>query len=637
MVTASNRGRTIGEILLVIFVVSVFFYSFSEAIADRGGQRIPTYAVSPSMGEINLNETVQLSVSLTGAQQSALYEFNVTITKPDQTSIASAKYTLITNSSGSGIVTVDYPRGFSYVSGTPATDQVGTYAVGVDQSMPRIRNGVAASSFIVTSTLIISVISPASGMTFQRGSNVSLGVLVSDFNGNPHPDASVSASLPYQQGAIQIPKGQPQGSFTTSYRLQWSDPVGPWIIDYYATDLVGNRGEALVGVNVTSASLALQQLKVLDSSGQARSSFYNNETLSFRIEAQYPDGSQVTSGAASLEVENPAGKIVLTLAMVYDPQSNAYLTLTGFQLNQSLAQGTWTAIVSTNDLGDGFGNNGPLSPIAIQFYVSSRPNSFGNSGGGLNPTYGFGTTNFLSFALLGMVGVVPIAVLKGRVRSRKSGDVDVLIKEASSAAFTLIEGEKQTGKSHSIYQIAAKTAQDGNASLILTFENPPSEVRARMIQLRIDEAELEEKGNLEIIDCSNLSESLNLNFIRTKLLDAFNGKRDSMTVFIDSLDLLLSDMEPEDVGDLLKGLRTEVKSRSAVLYATITNSGFSPSLLSNIENDYHFVLRAEKNSGNRPMPTTLRVIRAYEGGKLAVGRFLSIPRAASTSAHSSET
>ncbi len=625
-----REQRTIGEILLIVLTVSLLLYPFSRAIAGAGeGQEIPTYTISPSYREINLNQTVRLTVSLTGGQQNTRYEFNVTVTKPDQTSTATAHYALITDGSGSGTGTVDYPLGFSHSNAAPTTDQVGTYGIGIDQYVPRIRNGVAASSFVVTSTLYLSVVSPAFGMTFQRGSDVNLGVFVRDFNGNPYTDANVSASLPGNQGAIGIPRGQQSGSFTISYRTRWSDPVGVWVIDYVATDLRGNRGQASVGVNLTATTLAVQQLKVLDASGLARSSFYSNDTLRFRVQAGYPDGSQVTSGAASLEVVNPAGKIVLTLAMVYDPQSNAYLTLTGFQLNQSVALGTWTAVVSTNVLGDGFGNEGPTSPATIQFYVSSSPNSFGNSGNGQNPSHEFGTTNFLSIALLGAVGAVPIAVLKRRKRSKKDGDIDLLISEASSAAFTLIEGEKQTGKSNSIYQIAAKTAQNGNASLILTFETPPTDVRARMLQLGINEGELEEKSSLQIIDCSNVSESLNLVFIRSQLLNAFNGKNQSTSVFIDSLDLLFTDMEGDEVQELLEGLRNEVKSRGGVIYATITSSSFTRTFLSNIENDSGLILQAERNPGGQAMSMTLRVMRVSEGSKLFVGRLLSVPEPSS--------
>ncbi len=601
-------------------------YPFSRAIAGGGeGQEIPTYTISPSFREVNVNQTVRLTVSLTGGQQNTRYEFNVTVTKPDKTSTARADYTLITDASGSGSGIVDYPIGFSHGNIAPATDQVGTYAIGIDQYVPRIRNGVATSSFVVTSTLSLNVVSPAFGMTFQRGMEVSLGVLVRDFNGNPYTDANVSASLPGNKGAIGIPRGQQSGSFTIFYNIKWSDPVGVWVIDYVASDLAGNRGKASVGVYLTATTLAVQQLKVLDASGQARSSFYNNDSLSFRVQANYPDGSQVTSGAASLEIVSPSGKIVLTLAMVYDPKSNAYLTLTGFQLNQSLALGTWTAIVSANGLGDGFGNEGPISPTSIQFFVSSSPNSYGNSGNSQNPSHEFGTTNFLSIALLGAVAAVPIAVLKRRERAKKDGDLEVLIKVASSAAFTLIEGEKQTGKSNSVYQIAAKTSQNGNASVILTFEAPPANVRARMLRLGIDEGELEEKGSLQIIDCSNVSESLNLDFIRSQLLNAFNGKNQSWSVFIDSLDLLLTDMEENEVQDLLGGLRKEVKSRNGVLYSTITSSSFPRSFLSKIENDYGLVLRAEKNSGAQAMSATLRVIGASGESSLIVGKLLSIP------------
>lgn len=621
-----RESRNLGKLFMIILFISLFFYPSARATSGSGRGRIPTYTISPEFLEVNLNQTDQLAVTLSGGLSITKYVFNITVTKPDQVSYAIARYTVTTDANGSGMGEVSYPFGFHAGNTPPATELVGIYEVRVDQILPKYRYGVAASSFNVTSSLSLNILSPTVGTYVDRGTNISLIVLVDDAKGDPDSNVSVIASLPGEQGTIGIPRSQQSGIFASTYRIKWNDPGGLWNVTYRATDTSGNLGAALIGVNITAAALSIQAFGVYDSAGQSRNTFYNNETVNFRVQAAYPEGSKVASGAASIELVDPNGKVVVSLALVYIPKITAYQTLTGFWLNQTSLLGSWTAIVSVDSLGDGFGNVGPATTVSFQFIVAATPipTSLGNNGNSQNPPQSFERFNFLPIALLGVLLAPPIALLKRKGWFDREYDVDLLIRQAGSTGFTLIEGGKQSGKSTAVDIIAGRTIEAGGNAILLTFEKAPAEVRTRMTQLGIDWNKFEEKGNLQIIDCSDISKSLNLGFVRSKLLNALGGKREPKAVFIDSLDLLYDELEEKQVQDMLIALQTEVKSTKGILYSTATPGNFPRSGLTRLENIAGFVLQAGKSSQSPVLTMNLRIKKAPPGSALTPEKALVI-------------
>lgn len=610
------RNLRIYKGILLTIIVTILISS--SAFAKGGG--IPTYRIYPAVQDINLNQSLQISISLSGGQANTLIDFTVTVTKPDRTSTATAQYTLVTNDSGSAMGTLSYPTSFSNGSASRATDQTGAYQIRVDQNLPSFRYGVASSSFGVTSTLFISIVSPTAGTTYQRGSNVSIAALVTDVNGNPYSLANVSASVPGQESMIPLlPNSQP-GSYSASYSVKWSDPTGLWTINYLAADTSGNRGEVLLSTNITSSPVILRQITILDATDLPRSSFYDNETVKFQIAAAYPDASPVTSGAASIRLIDPTGRIVITLAAVYVPTLNRYVTVTGYRFTPTSDSGSWTAIVSTNALDDGFGNRGPTTPVSIQFQVTSLPGSTGSNQ--ITPM-SYGEASFLPVAALGIGAVVPVVAWKRKERNQFS-DIDLLVRLSQSAGFTLVEGEKQTGKSTALYRAIERRAQEKNRSLLLTFELPPGQVRTRMSQLGIDAGNLEEDGTLRIIDCSNVSQSIDLDFIRSELLKAIDGTGQSFAVFIDSLNLLFDDLDEVEVEGLLTGLFADLKQRRGELYATLTYNPNPQLLRSTLESRSGLLLQAEGNSQTKDGITILKVMKARKGVNVQVGRRLTI-------------
>ncbi len=431
------------------------------------GQRIPTYTVGPAFSQFNLNQTVEVNVSLAGGLANTRYAFNVTVTKPDKVSNSYAANAITTDGNGNGVGELSYPASFHGSNVTSATDQVGTYEIRVDQTLPRYRYGVAASSFTITSNLLLSILEPTVGSFIERGSNVSLAVLVEDINGKPQSNVNVSALLPGQQCTIEISQSQQSDIYLGSYQVKWNDPGGLWNIEYTATDASGNKGEASAAVNITATDLSIQKLNAFDVSGQSRLTFYNNETVNFQVEAFYTDGSTPGSGAASVGIIDPAGRLEVTLALIFDPQIDAYRTLTGYPLNQTTMLGTWTAIIYTDGLGDGLGNQGPLAPVSLEFNVAPAPAAYGNS---QNPIQRPDSFSFLPFALMGVLGIVPVAAWKWKGRVGKRDDLDLLIQEAETAEFTLVEGDKQTGKSTAGYMIACRSVEKGQKVVLLSFE-----------------------------------------------------------------------------------------------------------------------------------------------------------------------
>ncbi len=561
-----------------------------------------------------------ITVTLGGGKASTLYEFTVTVTGPDQISTATAQYKLTTDSNGSGKGTLNYPTDFTNGIASPRTNETGKYQIQVNQNLPYSTGVVASSAFSVTSVLLLNIVSPAAGTVYLKGSNASLNVIVSDINRNPYTLANVNASLPNAGGLITLQRGEAMASYSASYLIKWSDPTGMWSVDYLAIDSLGNRGEASVTVKITTGTIIVQRLTAVDTEGNPRSSFYNNELVGFQITASYPDGSQLSAAGASIQIVDPDGKLVVTLAAIYESSLNRLVSISGFQLNSSHKVGMWTAVIPSSGVDDGFANTGPSTPLLIQFAVMSTVvPSYPNSSPGINSSQLTlaSAASLIPATLVGITALVPVVAFKRKESKKRDDDTEDIVKLAHEAGFALVEGRSQTGKSTTLYSAIGGHASHSEASLLLTFETPPEEVRSQMSQSGINAESLEERGLLRIVDCSNLSESIDLSFIRRKLVRALGKGSQSCAILIDSLNLLFDDLEEEEVEDLIAGLTTEALSRNGALYASITFNGFSKALMSNLEGKARLVLVTDGRTQNEAQNILLRIKKQpTDGGSL---------------------
>src|SRR5207245_2128938 len=116
------------------------------------------------------------------------------------------------------------------ITGTVRTDLPGNYTVTVVETAPKsVTTGFPSATFRVTSVLSVRIITPTLGSTIPRGTTADFTATVNDVNGQQVKDAQVSVSLP-TGGQLTLTPTTPSGTYSGSYRVQRSDPLGSWNI-----------------------------------------------------------------------------------------------------------------------------------------------------------------------------------------------------------------------------------------------------------------------------------------------------------------------------------------------------------------------------------------------------------------------
>jgi hypothetical protein len=91
------------------------------------------------------------------------------------------------------------------------------------------------------------------------------------------------------------------------------------------------------------------------------------QTLTFRFNASYLNGTPATTGSTQIRLTEPDGATQHLVTAAFDTTSQSFTT----QYTTSLltATGTWSATINKGAFNDSYGNNGPLSPVSSTFAV----------------------------------------------------------------------------------------------------------------------------------------------------------------------------------------------------------------------------------------------------------------------------
>src|SRR2546428_4721893 len=224
-----KKGTTL---LLILSVTLLFLASFvvTTVRAPAG----PSYTLGASPITLNEEEgNVIITFTITGGTANTAYTFRFTVTKPGGAGQAYVDESFPTDATGGYTQILTYPANapiWNPITGTAKTDVSGNYNVTVVETAPKsVTTGFPSAMFRVTSVLTVRIISPTQGSTIQRGTTANFAVTVGDVNGQPITDAQVSMSIP-GGGQLALSPTTPSGTYSGSYRVQRSDPLGPWNI-----------------------------------------------------------------------------------------------------------------------------------------------------------------------------------------------------------------------------------------------------------------------------------------------------------------------------------------------------------------------------------------------------------------------
>lgn len=530
-------------------------------VSEVAAPPVYTLSVSPSV-PVGCGGTVTLTLSLYDAQSNRQYNVLFEVRKPNGTGQAIASRVINTNGAGTGSTSVPYPDpSFTPVIGTVATDVPGVYTVIANQTGPTNIGVVTTAQFTVSCTLTVVVSEPVAGSRVERGVKMNIRATVSDLTG-PISTATVKANTP-TNGELILSQTSP-GAYSIDYRTLVYDPLGPWTILVQASDPRGNSGTSNpVTVSVVKSELIVDVLAAYNSKGVPATDFSPGETVYPFFRMRYSSGDLLTTGQYRVVIKNPSGRTIANLTAVYDSLRFGFYTPTGFTISSEDPGGSWSVVIDTDTLNDGFGNTGPTIANSVRVQVLSSP------------------WGYIPIIIGGLVALLGGVVVFKRYRTSLEGFDHLLglmggnVPRASSL---LLLGDPGAGKTILSYQLLWEELEAGRQCALLSYDAFPEDVQRRMRDFGWDIIPYLRKGHLKILDCySGLtgegqgairdpSDLTELNIQVTSLITKAKGG--AVTIVLDSLTPVFNGVDAKQAISFIQTIGAKVKKTGGLFILT---------------------------------------------------------------------
>ena len=578
-----------GASLLILSVTILFLASL--AITYVRAPAGPSYTLGASPTTLNEEEgNVIITFTITGGSTNTAYTFRFTMTKPGGTGQAYCDESFSTDSSGGATQVFTYPNNtqtWNSVTGSVRTDVPGNYTVTVVEAAPKsVTTGFPSATFRVSSVLTVRIITPTQGSTVQRGMNANFVATVNDVNGQPVTNAQVSVSIP---GGGQMPLNPttPSGTYSGSYRVQRSDPSGPWNITATAyspaPSTTNNFGASSITVTVTPSQLIVSGLSTYNEYGTPTGDFSPGDTLYASFTVSYPTGGYLTTGSFSFHVEDPSGTTTTTLSSIYDSTRNLFYTPSGFQVAASDPAGSWQLVFPAQSLNDSYGNTGPTAPVTYRFIVHQQQNQVV-----ISPFY-------YAIAAIALGGSLGTTVFLKRFNST-TGPFDDLFKltggEMQPPTTLMVVSDSGAGSTTMALQLLYRDLSRGKFCGLLSYDAFPAEVSRKMRDMGWDIAEYLKTGQLNILDCYSALAGVEGSLIRdptdftevsiqvTRMIESAKGP---MTILFDSVTPIFNAATAKDCINFLQVLGAKIKNAGGIFVFTATKGSIPEEARSKIE------------------------------------------------------
>lgn len=534
---------------------------------------IPVHAAAPySLGinpsNINIGNSVTISVTITGGIKNTAYTVTISVQKPNGTGTAITSQVITTDVRGNGgPFQINYPNSASWtpLNGSVATNVGGVYNVAVNQTSPTNIGTVATGQFTVISQMSVVVSQPTVGAVVQRGQSVTISATVANSAGAVS-GAIVTADSP-SNGVLTLPQvSSTNGVYSITYPVLMNDPLGTWTIIVQARDTSGNSGTSLpVAVAIAKSDLYVDGMIIYNSKGVPSTSFSSGDTLYpfFRIGYSGLTGTFLTTGQYAVSVRNPSGTLVANLTAVYDATRLGFYAPTGYSVSGFDPGGAWTVGVSANSLNDGFGNTGPDITTAVRIDVVTSP------------------LGYLPFVIGGVVALLGGIVVLKRYNTSFTGfeHLEQMIGgPIPRGSSLLLIGDPGSGKTVLSYELLHDELEAGRPCALLSYDAFPEDVQARMSEFGWDVISSLRKGRLKIIDCySGLagqgegalrdpSDLTELNIQVTSFIT--KAKSAPVTLVLDSLTPIFNGVEAKQAINFLQTVGAKVKKTGGLFVLT---------------------------------------------------------------------
>ena len=583
--TQKKRAAT----LLILSVTTLFLASLvlTSVRAPAG----PSYTLGTSPTTLNEEEgNVIITFTITGGSANTAYTFRFTVTKPGGAGQAYVDESFATDTTGAATQALTYPANapsWNAITGTTRTDVLGNYNVTVVETAPKsVTTGLPVATFRVTSVLTVRIITPTQGTTIQRGTTANFAATVADVNGQPVTDAQVSVSIP---GGSQMALNPttPSGTYSGSYRVQSSDPLGSWNTTATAyspiPSVTNNFGAYSLIVTISPSQLIVSNLSTYNEFGTPTADFSSSDTLYASFTVSYPTGGYLTTGSFTVRVQDPSGTTTTTLSCIYDPTRNLFYTPSGYQVSASDVAGSWELVFPAQSLNDSYGNNGPAAALTYRFVVHQQQNQVV-----ISPFY-------FVIAALALGGSLGTMVFLKRF-NYTTGPFDDLFKltggEMQPPATLMIMSDSGAGSTTMALELLWRDLSKGKFCGILSYDAFPAEVNRRMRDMGWDITEYLKNGQLQILDCysaiagvegSPIRDPTDFTEVSIQLTGMIEKAKGPITILLDSVTPIFNSSAAKDCINFLQVLGAKVKNAGGIFIFTATKGSIPEEARSKIE------------------------------------------------------
>ena len=336
MLSVKSRPRKPARAIFILaaFILLVCALPHADALGE-----VYSLTALPSYSQEGSTITMVLNVSQASPLTS--YAFTFHVLDP-----SNAIFTSNPQSHATGLgqttfnVVVSYPG--PDFPGSASTSLVGTYGVSADQSKPIASSNVARSSFRIGLT---------DKESYQRTQTVS--IIASGYSPGTTASVAIRTSISSQQVYSHTTSVTNTGYVVDS----WQVPVNSTTAESYIVSVSGNP----VKIVADSQTFDVQSAPVtIASLSPAKSNYQRTETLAFSFQPSYPNGQIASTGLGIIKLTSPGGT-GMTITASYNSTTQTFIAY--YKTGSGNETGTWTATLSSNSYGDGYGNFGPTGTI----------------------------------------------------------------------------------------------------------------------------------------------------------------------------------------------------------------------------------------------------------------------------------
>ncbi|TMI36415.1 hypothetical protein E6H25_02865 [Candidatus Bathyarchaeota archaeon] len=536
-------------LILALSVTLLFLVSFT-VMSVRAPASGPYYTLGASPSTINEEEgNVRITFTITGGTANTAYTFQFTVTKPGGAGQAYVDESFPTNSTGGYTQVLTYPGNnpvWNPITGTAQTDLPGNYTVTVVETAPKsVTTGFPSAKFTVTSVLTVRLVQ------------------------------------------VGLTPTTPIGTYSGSYQVQRSDPLGVWNITATAYSPIpsttNNFGGYSIAVTISPSQLIVSSLSTYNQYGTPTGDFSLGDTLYASFTVAYPTGGYLTTGSFIVHVEDPSGTATSTLSSIYDPTRNLFYTPSGFHVLASDPAGSWELVFPAQSLNDTYGNTGPTATITYRFIVHQQQNQVV-----INPFY-------YVIAALAIGGSLGTTVFLKRFNST-TGPFDDLFKltggEMQPPATLMIVSDSGAGSTTMALQLLYRDLSRGKFCSLLSYDAFPAEVGRRMRDMGWDIAEYLKTGQLKILDCysalagvegSLIKDPTDFTEVSIQVTGMIEKAKGPVTTLLDSVTPIFNSAAAKDCINFLQVIGAKIKNSGGIFILTVTKGSIPEDVRSKIE------------------------------------------------------